>query len=175
MHAFWLFARAPLAWSLAVLALYAPLAFSEPVIEPPPPGCDDWLWCDSRYVGLVFDPAPDPENLYALLIIPSAFIAFLAARVAARGPNRHAHWFMAGPALALIAGPLVLLIMPVHMILLDVAASYPFAVIALTLHAGVTLGMLAALPLAILTLLGALAWRLLPPGGARTTESGAAN
>jgi hypothetical protein len=168
MRAFWSFVRAPLAWSFAVLALYAPFAFIEPVTQPPAPGCDDWLWCDSRYVGLVLDPTPDPSHLYALLILPSALIVFLAARIAARGRNRHAHWFMAGPVLAMLACPIIFVFYPVQFIFLDVSASYLPALIVVTVQVAFSLAMLAALPLALLTLIGALAWRFRPRGGARS-------
>src|SRR5262245_29071064 len=97
------FARAPLIWSGATLLLYAPFAFIAPVVQPPPEDCTDWLWCDSRYVGLVFDPTPDPGNLIALLIIPGAFLAFIAAHLVARGPNKFAHWFMAPTVLTFVA------------------------------------------------------------------------
>jgi hypothetical protein len=162
MRAFWSFARAPLAWSLALLALYAPFAFIRPVTRPPPPGCDDWLWCSDAYVGLVFERTPHPEDLVALLIVPSAFVAFLAARIAAGAPNRHAHWFMAGPVLAMISGPIILVFYPVHLFFADVSRSYVPALIGLTIQAGFWLAMWAAFPLAVVTLLGAVAWRLRP-------------
>ena len=160
MHTLWSFARAPLAWSLAILALYAPFAFVAPVVQPPPPGCDDWLWCSDAYVGLVLDRTPDSRNLQSLLIIPSAFVAFFAARISARGPNPYAHWFMAGPVVAMIACPILLVFWPVHLFFVDVSASHLAALIVTSIHAGLALAMLAALPLAALTLIGALAWRV---------------
>lgn len=177
MHALWSFARAPLAWSLAILALYTPFAFIAPVIQPPPPACDDWLWCSDAYVGLVLDRTPDPRNLQALLIVPSAFVAFFAARISARGPNRRAHWFIAGPVVATIAGPILVVFWPLHLFFIDVSASYLPALIVTSIHAGLALAMLAALPIATLTLIGALTWRLRPRGrGPReTTRSVRAN
>lgn len=160
MHGFWSFVRAPLAWSFAVLALYAPFAFMAPVMAPT---CNQgWFDCQELYVGLAFDPTPRPEHLFALLIVPSAFVAFLAAGVAARGPNHRAHWFMAGPVIALISGLLFFQFLPFHLFFVDTAHSYRPAMIVAGIQVGVLLGMLGVLPLAVFTLLGALAWRFRP-------------
>src|SRR5262245_65934348 len=87
MRALWSFARAPVTWSLAVLALYAPFAFIEPVNQAPP-DCYGWAWCAYGYISLVFDPTPDPIHLLALLIIPSAFMRSEERRVGKAGRSR---------------------------------------------------------------------------------------
>jgi hypothetical protein len=161
MRAFWSFARAPLTWSLAVLALYAPFALIEPVNQAPP-DCYGWAWCDYGYIGLVFDPTPAPGHLLALLIIPSAFMAFLAAHIAGAGASDRAHWFMLGPLAALIICPILLvffLFVP-YVFFVD-PAHFP-ALIVLAIQAGLALAILASPALAYLTLVGALLWHFRP-------------
>lgn len=163
MRNFLAFARAPLIWSVAILVLYAPLAFIEPVIVPPPADCTDWLWCDSRYVGLVFNPAPEASNLFALILIPATLLIFLAARIAARGPNAHAHWFMLGPALGFLAAAIATAFIPVHFFI-NTTESYRPAVLHGSVQFAFFLGILASLPIALITLIGALAWRRVKRG-----------
>jgi hypothetical protein len=152
------FLRAPLAWSLAILALYAPLAFLEPVISPPPSTCDDWLWCDLRYVGIILDRTPSPAHLAALLIIPSGLLAFLAAHVARA--DARAHWFMAGPLFAIVAATALFAVFPIQHFAINAGASYAPALVLVTLQVGAWTGIVAGLPLALLTLLGAWIRRL---------------
>jgi hypothetical protein len=156
------FARAPLAWGLAMAALYFPLAFFEPIIAPPAPNCTDWLWCDDAYTGLVVQ-APSPGNLIALIAIPNALLAYWAAHIAGAAPTRR-HWFMAGPLLALV-GACAFAIWPHSPIWfwIDNSASDPIAVLVVGLEIGVMLGLWLGLPVALLTLLGALLWRALRP------------
>lgn len=159
------FIRAPLLWGLAFVALYAPLAFVEPVLAPPPPGCTDWLWCDHTYAGLAFNARPAMEHLYALIAIPNAFLSFLAARVAGA---RRGHWFMAGPVLALL-GACAYAVSPfsVAHFFVDASASYRPAVWVASLQFGLMLGMLSGLPAALATLAGSLVWRFARVRGGR--------
>lgn len=153
--------RAPLIWGLSIAALYLAFACIRGVTAPPSPDCTDWLWCNVHYVGFVFDPRPGPEHLYALLAIANAFIAFLAARVAGFGASPRKHWFMAGPVLALV-GSVLYAIAPFSAgwVFIDVAASYPPAILAIGTQIGLFAGIVLGLPAALLTLLGALAWRV---------------
>jgi hypothetical protein len=158
MRALTAFGRVPALWGLAMVALYAPLAFIEPVREPPPPSCEDWLWCSDAYVGLAFNPLPDAAHLYALIALPNAFIAYFAAHVAgAPAPRRH--WFMAAPLLALAASSLYFTLYPAHLIFLDTARSWPPAVWTVTLQFQLFMGYVLGSPAALLTLGGAAVWR----------------
>lgn len=163
MHGFWTFARAPLAWSFAILALHAPFAFVEPVIYPPPARCIDYLDCGYRYVGLVFDPTPHPANLAVLLIVPSTFLAFLAARVAGIRDSPRAHWFMAGPVFAIIGALALFYVFPIQHLFIRTSVSFVPALIAVTQQVGLHFGALAGVPIALLTLIGAAIWRALRP------------
>jgi len=161
MRAFWSFARAPVTWSLAVLALYAPFAFIEPVNQAPP-DCYGLAWCAYGYISLVFDPTPDPIHLLALLIIPSAFMAFLAAHIAGAGSSDRAHWFMLGPLAALIICPVLLILFLFVPYVFFVEPAHIPALVVLAIGAGLALAILASPALAYLTLVGALAWHFRP-------------
>ena len=152
--------RASLVWGVSMAALYLAFASIRGVTAPPPADCTDWIWCNPRYVGFVFDPSPRPEHLYALLAIANAFLAFLAAHVAGFGASARKHWFMAGPVLALV-GSVIYAISPVSAgwVFTDVAASYPPAIWAVGTQIGLFAGVMLGLPAALLTLLGALLWR----------------
>jgi hypothetical protein len=150
-----------LAWSLPLIALAAPFAFLAPVLAPPP--CDDWLWCGSRYIGVVFDPTPDVSSLAFLLAMPNAFIAFVAARVALGGERPAAHWFMIGPALALIGALLLFLFVPIHQFSIDASASYPPALLLETGRVVLFVGNLAGFVIVMLMGLVAVVLRTILP------------
>jgi hypothetical protein len=160
------FLRAPLAWGCAIVALCAPLAFVRFVYESL--HCDLDLFCADRLVGLVFDPVPDQSYLFILfLAVPTAFIALLASRVAARGPNPNGHWFMLGPVLAILGATVFFLLAPVHLFWVIEAESDRLAVLIATLKVGMAVGVILGLPLSLMTLLGAIACRLLARGRVR--------
>ena len=159
LSSFLAFARAPLLWGLALAALTAPFAFIEPVRQPPPPDCTDWLWCDSSIIGVRIDTSPEWAFVWALIAIPVAFVCFLAARIAVRGPNAHAHWFMAGPALTITIFSIFNLFEPL-VLWVDDERSYRPALLAIGQGNALLFGILAGAPAALITLLGAFVWRL---------------
>ncbi|HYD88757.1 MAG TPA: hypothetical protein VEA80_14880 [Vitreimonas sp.] len=158
MRTFWPFARLALAWSLSLTALATPFAFLKPLRAPPP--CDDWLWCSSPYVGVTL-AVPLTLGYFAfLLTIPSAFIAFSAARIALRSASPRAHWFMLGPALAILAAWTLFLVTPIHYFSIDLDASYGPALLVSTAQVAFYFGSIANLAMALTTLIGAVAWRV---------------
>jgi hypothetical protein len=151
------FIRAPLFWGVGFVALYAPLAFVEPVIAPPPPDCTDWLWCDHTYEGLMLTARPHAEHLYALIAIPNALLCFFAAHVS--GASRR-YWFMAGPILA-VMGACIYSFSPYSIthLFMNADVSFQPAVWFVSLRSGLMLGAVLGLPMALATWLGAAAWR----------------
>jgi hypothetical protein len=157
-QALWSFARAPLAWSTAIVALLAPLVFLRPVVVDSDPGCTDWLWCEGdRLVGVTFNDRPDLA-LYALLAIPTTFAVFLAARMNARGPNPRAHWYMAYPLLAAIPGGIFGA--SIADFFTDTSNSFPPAVLLETSQGALVFGTITAFLGGLVILIAAAGWRL---------------
>lgn len=151
------FARAPFLWSVAVLAIYAPFVFLQPVVQERG-DCEDWLWCDARYVGLILSHNLDTAHLWALLIIPGAFLGFLAAYIDGRGASRSAHWYMAPFVVTLVGLTTYFLIQPFGLFI-NVSESYRPAVIVNSLHVALTLAIFASVLCGLIVVLGALVWR----------------
>lgn len=155
---FWSFARAPLAWSAIIALLFAPFAFIAPIRGDLCKG-QDWLWCDDPVLGAVFTATPYAESFLFLLIVPAGLIAALAARIARRGANPRAAWFMAGPLLAFFGVSAALLIQPKLFWLffpvfwIDVDHSHPGAARLIALHDALPLEGVLTLALALLTLM----------------------